>query len=594
MLEPFRDIIQQIEPLAPQEGKDKRADLPETIKKHVKPDMLVHFCTSHNRPGAVSLELVRAFRNQSPNLTISCLGFTGNGVIPVHTGLATRLITTFCGDSYPTPGPNPVIDRAWKQGLLEVENWSILSFPLRLLAGAMGMPYLLTRSLVGSSMAEENSHSFQVMDTGEGEKLGMVSALNPDIAFIHVPCADQSGNALLTPPFGEEALGAWAARLGVIITADRIVSTEYIRRHSHLCKIPSYMVLAVCEVPFGAHPGGVSSQGLPDFEAYADDYDFVLDVRKACKTPETTEEWVREWIDERPTWEDYLDKLGYERLWALKGKARPDSWKSELLSLSADITVGTECSPVEMMVVAAGRVLARRIRERKLFTILAGVGASNLAAWLAYYRLREEGFDCELMAELGFYGYVPRPADPFIFNYRNMPTSKMLTGIPAIMGVFMGGFGNRCIGSIGAGQVDRYANINTTLIPGVAYLTGSGGGNDICSAASEVIVTALSGKNRLVEKVSYVTSPGDRVKALVTDSGVFEKEPGKNELILTGYFEKPGSDEKEIVEGIQKRCGWELYAGPLEAYPPPSEDELKLLRVLDPRRQFLGKKPGQE
>ncbi|MFO8057418.1 MAG: CoA-transferase, partial [bacterium] len=567
MLDPFRKILDRIEPLPSIEEPDKITDLPSAVKKHVKPNMLVHLCTSHNRPGAVSLEFVRAFRNQRPNLTLSCLGFTGNGVIPVHTGVATRLITTFCGDSYPTPGPNPVIDRAWKEGTLEVENWTILTFPLRLLAGAMGVPYLLTRSVVGSSMAHENQDSFQVTESENGEKLGMVKALNPDIAFIHVPCADQSGNCLLTPPFGEEALGAWAARHGVIVTADRIVSTDYIREHSHLCKVPSYMVRAVCKVPFGAHPGGVSSQGLPDFEAYADDYDFVLDVRKACKTPESTEEWVKEWVDERPAWEDYLEKLGHERLWALKGKARPDSWKTELLSLSSGIPDEEECSPVEMMVIAAGRVLARRIREQKLFTILAGVGASNLAAWLAYYHLREEGVNCELMAELGFYGYVPRPADPFIFNYRNMPTSKMLTGIPAIMGVFMGGFQNQCIGSIGAGQVDKHANINTTKIPGVAYLTGSGGGNDICSAANDVVVTALSGKNRMVEELSYVTSPGGRVSTLVTDYGVFEKEPGESELVLTGYFEKPDMEEQEIVEKIKERCGWELATGPLEAYP---------------------------
>ncbi|MFO8058741.1 MAG: hypothetical protein R6V10_15750, partial [bacterium] len=91
-----------------------------------------------------------------------------------------------------------------------------------------------------------------------------------------------------------------------------------------------------------------------------------------------------------------------------------------------------------------------------------------------------------------------------------------------------------------------------------------------------------------------VTSPGGRVSTLVTDYGVFEKEPGESELVLTGYFEKPDMEEQEIVEKIKERCGWELATGPLEAYPPPSEDELKLLRILDPRRQFLGKKPGQE
>jgi acyl CoA:acetate/3-ketoacid CoA transferase beta subunit len=206
--------------------------------------------------------------------------------------------------------------------------------------------------------------------------------------------------------------------------------------------------------------------------------------------------------------------------------------------------------------------------------------------------VREEKIDCELMAEIGFYGYVPRPADPFIFNYRNMPTCKMLTGIPTIMGVLMAGANSKNIGSIGAAQVDKFGNVNSTKIPGRMYFVGSGGANDICSSAREVIVTALQDKNRFVEKVAYISSPGKRVRAVVSDLGVYEKPEGSEELILTGYFPGPDrSDAESAVRHIKDNCGFELkVADDVKEIPRPELEELKMLRLFDPRRQFLGKR----
>jgi len=462
---------------------------------------------------------------------------------------------------------------------------------MRLLAGAMGLPYLPTRSLIGSTMAEENKEWFTTApDPFTGETIGLLRAFRPDLAFVHGMAADPAGNVLLPPPYGEEIYGAWAARQGVIATVDRIVSTEFVRRYSHLCRIPGSMVQAVCEAPFGAHPGGVSNRGCPEFEAYADDYDFVQECRQASKTPEAMDAWIKKYVEDCPDWEAFLEKLGRDRIWALKGKADGDSWQSELLSLSAAIPAGPDYSPVEMMVVAGGRKLAERIREKNYRAILAGVGASNLAAWLAYYELRRERYDVELMAEIGFFGYAPRPADPFIFNYRNLSTCKMLTGIPNIMGVFMGGAGNSCIGSIGAAQVDKSGNVNSTLIPGLTFITGSGGANDICSSAQEAMVTALQDKNRFLNRVAYISSPGARVRTVVSDLGVFEKQG--DELVLTAYFLRPELKGQEAhLRFIKDHTGWNLTIGPHpEIVPPPSLDELKLLRLFDPRRQFLGKR----
>ncbi|PWG73941.1 3-oxoadipate CoA-transferase, partial [Enterococcus hirae] len=80
-----------------------------------------------------------------------------------------KIIATYCGEPYRTPGPNPAFQRAWQQGRVELEMWSILTLPLRLKAAAMGVPWLPTRSLLGSSMERDNAHALTVTDDPDGQ-----------------------------------------------------------------------------------------------------------------------------------------------------------------------------------------------------------------------------------------------------------------------------------------------------------------------------------------------------------------------------------------------------------------------------------------
>ncbi|MFQ5830687.1 MAG: CoA-transferase, partial [Candidatus Methylomirabilia bacterium] len=256
-------------------------------------------------------------------------------------------------------------------------------------------------------------------------------------------------------------------------------------------------------------------------------------------------------------------------------------------SLSPSLPAASRYNASEMMVVAASRLLTEKVRANGYTTFLAGVGNSNLAAWLAAYQLKQTGVEVELMAEAGMVGYLPRPAEPFVFSFRNFPSSKMLTDIFHVMGIFMGGRHNRCIGSLAAGQVDKHGNINSTIIPGVTYVTGSGGANDIASSAREVLVTLAQSRQRFVEKVPYITAPGRRVSTVVSDRGVFEKAGEHGELVLTGIF--GDGSEAEMVEAAREACGWDLKVAPaLRRFDPPGSDELRLIRLFDPRRYFLG------
>jgi acyl CoA:acetate/3-ketoacid CoA transferase alpha subunit/acyl CoA:acetate/3-ketoacid CoA transferase beta subunit len=591
----YQELIRRRLELPVREGPDKVTLLADAVRRLVSPGATLYLGTAHARANPLVREIVRQWWGRRPDFTVATLGLGSPWTALIVGGLVRRIITTYLGEGYPYPTPQPLISQAILGGRLEVQNWSMLTFPLRLIAGAMGVPFLPTRSLLGSSMEEDNVRAgdFLVADDpfGTEGRVGFVKALVPDLALIHGWAADRAGNTLIAPPSNENLYGAMAARHGAIVTVEKIVSTEFIRRHAPLVKLHSQYVTAVAEAPLGAHPGGMYGMNIPELEGYAEDLDFLLEVRRAFREAESAQAWIREWMLEIPDQAAYLAKLGARRIMEVKGRAHTDAWVSELLSLSDSLLPGAAYTPSEMMVVAASRLLAERVRAGGYMTVLAGVGNSNLAAWLAAYQLKHFGTEVELMAEAGMVGYLPRPAEPFVFSFRNFPSCKLLTDVFHVMGIFMGGRHARCLGSLAAGQIDKHGNINSTLIPGVTYVTGSGGANDIASSARETLVTLPQTRERFVEKVPYITAPGQRVRTVVSDVGVYQKLEEHGELILTGTY--AGKSESEAVKTARARCGWELRVAPaLRRFDPPEPDELRLIRLFDPRRYFLGE-PSQ-
>jgi acyl CoA:acetate/3-ketoacid CoA transferase alpha subunit/acyl CoA:acetate/3-ketoacid CoA transferase beta subunit len=591
------DLLQALEArlaLPSVEGPDKTLPLAELVRRHVRPGTTLHLSTAHVRANALVYELCRQWWGRDPRFTVVALGLTGAWLSLVQGGLARRLITSFCGESYPGPSPSPLVEAAWRDGRLDIQNWSILTLPLRLLAGAMGLPFLPTRSLLGSSMEEANAGDLAVADDpfGDGGRVALVRALVPDLSLVHGLVADRAGNTLLPAPVGEGVYGALAAREGALVTVERIVPTEVIRRYAGFVRLPGAYVRGVAEAPLGGHPGGMASP-LAEAPGYAEDYAFARVQREAFATPATAEAWVREWVLGCATPADFLERLGRDRVEALRAGAMPDAWRRELTALAPGLPATDAWTAEEMLAVAASRRVAARVRAAGFTTLLAGIGVSNLAAWLAADRLREAGVPVELAAEIGMVGYVPRPGDPFIFATRNLPTAKSLSDVFTVIGQLVAGRFNRCLGVLGAGQVDRAGNLNSTLIPGARYLTGSGGANDVASAAAEVLVAAWQDRRRFVDKVPYVTAPGRAVRTVVSQLAVFEKSDAHGELEVTAYQPAAGPTADDAVRAIRAACGWEVRVAPgLAAEPPPAAGELTLLRVFDPRRQFLGTLQG--
>jgi acyl CoA:acetate/3-ketoacid CoA transferase alpha subunit/acyl CoA:acetate/3-ketoacid CoA transferase beta subunit len=570
--------------------EDKVMDLGEAVRELVRPGMHLHIAQAYLRPSAAIYEICRQSWGTDPAFTISALGLIANMVLFVHGNLARKLITTFCGDHYPFPSPNRIYQEAWRDGRVEIENWSVLTLPQRLLAGATGVEWMPTHSILGSSMAGENAGDFWVSSDPDGNQVGMVRALRPDLTVLHAWAADPAGNVLLAPPHAEGVASAFAAKEGVLVTAEKVVDTEFLKRYSHFVKIPGYLVRAVCPAPMGVHPSGASNQGIKELDAYAEDEEFLLELRAACKDEGAMRAWVDEWLLGCPDHDAYIRKLGFERLWFLKGRSATDAWWSELATRAPGIDTSDSANPTEMMITAASRLIRRKVEAEGYRTVLAGIGASNLAAWKACYDLRRDDLPVDLMAEVGFFGYTPMPGDPFIFSFRNIPTCTMLTDVFTVLGSMVGAESNRCIGALGAGQVDVRGNINSTCIPELKlWLVGSGGACDVACGAREMVVTIALNKLRCVDKVSYVTAPGERITSVVTDLGVFEKLPGEDTLTLTAYYANSGfKDAGEAVEAIADKCGWELaVAEDLQVIDPPTPDELRDIRLFDPRRYFL-------
>ena len=162
----------------------------------------------------------------------------------------------------------------------------------------------------------------------------------------------------------------------------------------------------------------------------------------------------------------------------------------------------------------------------------------------------------------------------------------MLADASTVLGMVVGGPGTRTIACLGAAQVDRDGNLNSTLIPGGPFLVGSGGANDVASRAEACVVVALARPDRLVEQVGFVTSPGERVASVVTDLGVLRRLDGT--LRVAAVPGGPGrSGRARAGAGGRVRVGRRRGRASVAELDPVTTDEVLALRRYDPERLFL-------
>lgn len=226
-------------------------------------------------------------------------------------------------------------------------------------------------------------------------------------------------------------------------------------------------------------------------------------------------------------------------------------------------------------------VAARELSDGEV--VFVGIGLPNLACNLAR---RTHAPHLVLIYESGAVGATPSRLPVSIGDPALVTGSLMVCGMADVFQLFLQN-GRIEVGFLGGAQVDRYANINTTVIgpyerPKVR-LPGSGGAAEIAIHAQRILIVSKLTPRGFPERVDFVTSPGQRVKRVITDKGVLEPEDGSGELMLAGLY--PGVDASDL----QASVGWTLRPRPrLTRLDPPTTLELQVLReVLDPERRYL-------
>lgn len=262
-------------------------------------------CTMSRTPLAMIWALVRA---KKKNLTISRSIVSGEGDIMYASGLSSHIITSWFSQGI-VWGVSKVMRHYTESKKARFEEWSHMSLGLRYRAGAMGVPFMPVRSMIGSDVGKRVGDAVKTMDCPfTGEPLLLVPALNPDVALIHVQRADAFGNAQFDGLQFMDADIAMAANR-VILTTERLISNDQIRRSPDHTRIPFFTVDAVVEVPYGCAPH--ECYGL--YEPFFDHLDYY-----ANQTKNDHEGGVRKYLEEYyygpKDWPDYLSKLGTDAM----------------------------------------------------------------------------------------------------------------------------------------------------------------------------------------------------------------------------------------------------------------------------------------
>jgi glutaconate CoA-transferase subunit A len=200
--------------------------------------------------------------------------------------------------------------RAVESGALEVTNMTNFSVCLALQAAAMGVPFLPTRTALGSDVAKDNEFFTQMQSPFGGESLHAVKALVPDVAIVHVQRADAEGNAHCWGNFGVMPEAVRAARR-VIVCCEEVVAPEVIASDPNRTVIPGFLVSAVVECPLGAHPSPVQGYYKRDDAAFRQ-------YHEQTKTEQDFQKWAERWVYGVKDRREYANLLGACRADALR------------------------------------------------------------------------------------------------------------------------------------------------------------------------------------------------------------------------------------------------------------------------------------
>jgi acyl CoA:acetate/3-ketoacid CoA transferase alpha subunit len=285
---------------------DKRMSEKEAVSRFVREGMYIgtELYGSVRCPMSLVNEIVRQ--------GIGNLRVAGQGVLELDmllaAGLVKALDITYIGlELY---GVSNCLRREVESGRLETcVEWSNAAIAWRFKAAAMGVPFLPTRSMLGTDTLEFSA-SKVVRCPFTDEPICLLPALILDVGLIHVHRADRYGNAEIDGINGFAAEIARASKT-LIISTEQVVDDEFIRSHPDRTIIPYFLVDAVVEAPFGSHPGEMCY-------LYRRDEPQIQEWVQASQDPETTQAYLDKYIYSVKDHAEYIEKIGTQRLSALR------------------------------------------------------------------------------------------------------------------------------------------------------------------------------------------------------------------------------------------------------------------------------------
>jgi 3-oxoacid CoA-transferase subunit A/glutaconate CoA-transferase subunit A len=293
----------------PRDLRDKRTTLAETISRFVKDgDFIASGGFGHIRVSMAAIyEIVRQGRR---NLTMAGKTAVHDSDILIASGCVNRVEVAY-SFGHELRGLSPASRRMVESGQCKVAaETSNAAYQWRFLAAMMGVPFIPARNLLGTDTLKHSSAKV-VTDPWSGKPICLLPACYPNVALIHVSRCDMFGNAQVDGIMVEDFELARAARR-IILTTEEIIPAEQIRSEPWRTVIPFYLVDAVVEVPYGAHPCQMPYR-------YYFDEDHLREWLTRSKTHEGTHEYFQEYIFGVDDFDGYLNKIGgLKKLQSLK------------------------------------------------------------------------------------------------------------------------------------------------------------------------------------------------------------------------------------------------------------------------------------
>jgi len=209
-------------------------------------------------------------------------------------------------------GLAPCFRRFVESGRMEVEDYSNFIMTMRFWAGMMGLPFIPLRSGLGTGILTTISKSKAIeMDCPfTGQKLVAYSAVNPDFTILHVQRVDTEGNAHIDGPVYDNVEKAKSAK-SLIVTCEEIVTSDFVRRSPEKTMIPGFLVKAVVEVPWGAHPYAC-------YKYYDYDWEHIEQYAQDAKDEKKFDEYLNRYVHGVDDNWGYLKEIGYEKILRLR------------------------------------------------------------------------------------------------------------------------------------------------------------------------------------------------------------------------------------------------------------------------------------